>query len=366
MKKVLIHTNLPSPYRVDFFNALAKQCDVEVVFERKKAKNRNNKWYNDGDVLFKAKFLKGIRYGDEEAFSLGLARKMCFRRKSILVVSGYSSLTAIFALVFMKLFRKKYILNVDGAIAHPTQGFKKKLKSMLIRGAAAYMSTSRVTDEYLMSFGAEKSRIFRYHFTSLKEADLQKRVVEAEEKAALRDKLNVKESKMFLAVGSYIHRKGFDVLLKASERLPKGVGIYIVGGTPTEEYVKLREDLNLTNVHFVEHLNKEELKVYYKAADLCVFPTRYDIWGLVVVEALGYGLPVLTTDQCVAGLELIQDGYNGFIVPAGDEKALHERMAYILDTKWLSRKVSENVLESIQLYTIENMVKEYCDVFAKF
>ncbi|MBO5850772.1 MAG: glycosyltransferase family 4 protein, partial [Clostridia bacterium] len=127
----------------------------------------------------------------------------------------------------------------------------------------------------------------------------------------------------------------------------------------------LKESLNLQNVHFVEHLDKESLKKYYKASDLCVFPTRYDIWGLIVVEALGYGLPIITTDQCVAGLEVVKNGYNGYIIPANDSEALSKKMLEVLSSGWLNKKTYESVLDSIKDYTIENMAKEYYEAFNK-
>ena len=60
-------------------------------------------------------------------------------------------------------------------------------------------------------------------------------------------------------------------------------------------------------------------------------PTREDIWGLVINEALAYGLPTITTERCVAGLELIEDGVNGLLVPVGDVEALHQAMEKMAD-----------------------------------
>lgn len=62
---------------------------------------------------------------------------------------------------------------------------------------------------------------------------------------------------------------------------------------------------NLTQIHFEGFKTKEELAMYFKAADIFVHPTREDIWGLVINESMAYGLPVITTNKCVAGMELI-------------------------------------------------------------
>ena len=81
--------------------------------------------------------------------------------------------------------------------------------------------------------------------------------------------------------------------------------------------------MNLNNVHFIDFKNKDTLKEYYHVADVFVLPTREDIWGLVINEALAYGLPVITTDKCMAGLEMIENGKNGYIIPVNDVKKIY-------------------------------------------
>ena len=51
-------------------------------------------------------------------------------------------------------------------------------------------------------------------------------------------------------------------------------------------------------------------------------PTREDIWGLVINEAMAYGLPIITTDNCLAGLELIKNEENGYIIPVNNTELL--------------------------------------------
>ena len=168
---------------------------------------------------------------------------------------------------------------------------------------------------------------------------------------------------MVLAIGQFIRRKGFDILMHAACSLDKDVGIYIVGGEPTEDYLQMRASLGLDNVHFVGFQKKEALSRYYRAADLFVLPTREDIWGLVINEAMAYGLPVITTDRCVAGLELVEEGVNGSIVPVGDDAALAGKMKEILSSDL--EKMGTASLEKIRAYTIENMAKAHVAIFEK-
>lgn len=166
------------------------------------------------------------------------------------------------------------------------------------------------------------------------------------------------EEKIVLSVGQFIPRKGFDVLLKAAAGLPADTGVYIVGGEPTEAYRTLAKGLD--HVHFCGFRKKEALAEYYRAADLFVLPTREDIWGLVINEAMSCGLPVITTDNCVAGLELIREGVNGAIVPVDDVAALEEKMKEILagDMEVMGRAALATAGE----YTIEAMAKAHLDI----
>lgn len=168
--------------------------------------------------------------------------------------------------------------------------------------------------------------------------------------------------KIVITVGQFIHRKGFDVLLNAWAKCNKEYELYIIGAEPTKEYHDIKEELHLDNVHFEGFKTKEKLKCYYQAADLFVFPTREDIWGLVVNEAMANGLPVITTDKCVAGLELIKDGENGYIVPAENPNELAKRINELLSNDWLLEKMARNNLQKIRRYTVENMAKLHIKV----
>lgn len=175
-------------------------------------------------------------------------------------------------------------------------------------------------------------------------------------KKSLRECLSIQtDRKVVLSVGQFIPRKGFDVLLRAISQCSKEYLFYIVGADPTEEYLGLKSKLCLENVHFVGFQKKSELKKYYQASDLFVLPTREDIWGLVINEAMANGLPVITTDQCVAGLELVENSVNGYIVPVDNEKKLAEQITKVLNDDLLRAKMANASIARIRPYTIENM-----------
>ena len=362
MKKILFLTSYPSPYRVNFFDELGLLAEVTVLFSDRKEEqgHRSRDWFVEGRGNFRAVQLEKSIWGKDGRLLCTDVIPWLKQKWDAVILCGYSGPTNVLAMKYLQLHRIPYYLEVDGGIIRPDSRLKYRIKKNLVSGASGRLGTGEYTKKYLCHYGAEENRVFTYPFTSLYPEDILKDMVSQEEKQALRRELSMEEPKVILAIGQFIRRKGFDILLQAAARLPEDVGIYIVGGLPTEEYLKMHQELGLTHVHFAGFKKKDELLKYYKASDLFVLPTREDIWGLVVGEAMACGLPVITTDRCVAGLELIQDGVSGYLVPAEDPQALADRIgdAFAGDLQAMGRAA----LQKIRPYTLQNMAKAHMDI----
>ena len=363
MKRVLFLTNYPSPYRVQFFDELGKHMNVTVLFsDRIEAKkHRSAAWYIQSEGQFKSVQLT------KRLFTLK-GRDLCWdvtkwltKDYDAIVVCGYSTPTIILAMAYMRLKKIPFYMEVDGGLIREDSRWRLWLKRRLIGCADSWISSGRYTTEYLVHYGAKRENVHTYPFSSLRESDLLKEPVSQEEKRKLRQELGIGEKQLILTIGQFIHRKGFDILLKAAAKVNADATICFVGGEPTEEYLQLQKDLGLENVRFLGFMKKEELVRYYQAADVFVLPTREDIWGLVINEAMAYGLPVITTDKCVAGLELVQDAANGYVVPVKDADILAEKMDELLSSD--TAAMGAAALEAVQDYTIEGMVRAHKDIF---
>jgi len=80
---------------------------------------------------------------------------------------------------------------------------------------------------------------------------------------------------------------------------------------------------------------------------------------------MAYGLPVITTDRCIAGLELIKDYENGFIVPVERADILAKRIEEVLSDEKLANRMGKTNLEKIRPYTVENMARKHFNIFKK-
>lgn len=356
MKKVLVVTNIPSPYRVDFYNELGKVVDLTVIFEARSADSHNIKFnYNVESISnFRAIFLS---QGDiqERRVDFSIFKYLRPREYDHIIMTSYSYLTEMFGLLYLKLFNIPYYLETDGGLIRQESILKRWYKRFLISGAKGYFSPSKKTDQYLNFYGASENSIYRYPFTSLTESNLQSAHLIRSSKTKLKKQLAINEEKVVLFVGQFIHRKGIDVLLSAFEAVEvENVGLYVIGGSDTDQYESLLSVHTRGKVHFLNFLNGEELANYFAIADVFCLPTREDIWGLVINEAMSYGLPVITTKKCGAGRELVHQPEN--LIDSEDKHTLCERLTALLSDDSLRAATGKQNFEVIQQYTIENMV----------
>ena len=133
----------------------------------------------------------------------------------------------------------------------------------------------------------------------------------------------------FLFVGAVTLHKGAHHLLTAWRRLraPAGTATLEIVGEVTLPGRVLRDCP--ASVQFTGRLGPDEVFQRYRQADVLVFPTLCDGFGMVVTEAFSQGLPVITTPRAGAA-ELVREGENGFVVPAADPEALARTFEWCL------------------------------------
>lgn len=351
MKKIIFCTNLPSPYRVDFFNELGKYCDLTVLYERHSSSERNIAWKGDAARNFEEVYLDLKLVGVDRSKGSALKEYIKKNKADIVVFTNYVSPATMTAIIWCRLHQLKYFIEYDGGFNKKDPFLKGIIKKFLLKGAIGHLTTANQHIEYLKSLGIAEKLIYKYPFTSVKNEDIENAQINSVKgKQYYRQLLGISEKKVVIAVGQFIHRKGFDLLLRAARILDKNIGIYIIGGEPTHEYIQVKSSLQLDNVHFIGFKTKDELALFYQAADCTAFPTREDIWGLVTNESLAFGVPVVSTDKCISALEMISDDVNGYIVPVEDVEALASAISLAI-----SKIMYDESIRTAKEYTIEKM-----------
>lgn len=361
--KVLFLTNLPAPYRVNFFTELGKKCELTVLYERTSASDRDAKWRVEAGKTYKEVYLNGCEVGADNAFCPNVV-KYLNKDYDTVVIGMYSTYTAMLAMLWMKMRGIKYVISTDGGFIHQESERKKEFKRFWISSASYWIGTGKMAREYLCYYGAKNDRIFDYPFTSVDQEDIISEIPTAQSKRCLRKKLGIEADKVVVSVGQFIFRKGFDVLLDASKSVQcQGIEYVIIGGD-RETFVKNVSPDIPSNVKILPFMSKQELFQYYLASDIFVLPTREDVWGLVVNEAMACGLPVITTNKCGAGIELIENGVNGMIVKAGDSDSLAKGIETLLNSPNPNEQIKK-AIDMCKNYTYQSMAQCCYDIFRK-
>lgn len=358
MSKILFFAVYPAPYRAALAGALQKEYDTDVFYLGSGGDDRAKEWF-DGGRYHSLDNADGRAYFDE--------CKKNIKRYDLVAVMDFCGRVSVELLALCRRKKVPYISNCDGVMLFRHGNFLKDLlKKYLLGKAAAYLASGEHAKDYFLHYGADENKIHFHPFTSIGKADILPSTLSDGEKAALRKKLGLPQGKLCISVGRYIPLKRYDVLLELWSRMPSDVSLLLMGGGPEKEkYRQIIEKNRLGNVILEDFHPFEELFEYYRAADLFLHPTSYDVWGLVLNEAMASGLPVVVSDTCVAGLELIRNGENGYIVHLGDDDGFIERAKTILGDDDLRRRMSAEAIKTILPYTTEKMVSSQMKTVAE-
>jgi len=136
-----------------------------------------------------------------------------------------------------------------------------------------------------------------------------------------------------LFCGQMIYRKGLDVLLKAFEQLANehNVILHLVGReAELNEMIRNLSAVSKLKIIYHGFQAPEKLPEFFSKANIFILPSRYDGWGVVVNQALGAGLSVICSDQVGAGLDLIEEGKNGYRFRSGNVEDLCNKLKIFL------------------------------------
>lgn len=181
---------------------------------------------------------------------------------------------------------------------------------------------------------------------------------------------------MLLFVGRIEPLKGIDTLIEAIAHMRQTglhVCLSVIGGDPgaspetinseMSRLQSLREQYGLTDmVAFLGQRGQATLPYYYSAAEAVVVPSHYESFGMVALEAMACGTPVVASQ--VGGLAfLVQDGVTGFTVPVDEPLALADRLTQLINDRSLKQRMGENAAKLAREYRWENIANKIVQVY---
>lgn len=359
--KVLLITNMIPPYRVPLFELLDQGVEQFSVLTVSKIE-RNRSWDQSGEYTFDTTICEPrsitIVPGHAELHLSFIWKHLRNINPDVIITSGYDQIGYWQGLLYAKLFKKKFILWNGTTLLSEEKKFtlSQPLKRLFIRSADRYITYGSKATEYLISYGAKKEDIVTgYNTVDTKRFENQvKAFRDSNAYYTFRASYAEANERIFLYVGRLISYKGMSLVLQS---IDPSIPCIIVGDGPEKkELEEIVASRGLTKVVFAGHVAYDELYKFYAIADIFIFPTQLEPWGLVVNEALAAGLPVLTTRHCGAGYDLIRDGKNGEIVDFTKEHIVEQKLLH-----WYTDILPKR--DDVQKTLQEKKIPDYKDAF---
>ena len=179
------------------------------------------------------------------------------------------------------------------------------------------------------------------------------------------ENLKKKYGEFVLFVGRLNYYKGLKYLVEAMKDV--GANLVIVGGGPEKENLEFRiKNLELKNVYFLPFQSEDELINYYHACSIFVLPSIFksEAFGLVLIEAMACGKPVISTELGTGTSFVNQDGVTGFVVPPKDSWALAQAIKEILENKKMAQELGQNASKRVsEELSLEKMLEKISRVY---
>lgn len=240
-------------------------------------------------------------------------------------------------LVFpMKWLGKKVIITAHGSDVIGAKGRKANILRRIFSSADAVVGVSDYLRNEIISLGVPSEKVHSINCGVNREL-----FVPLGKEKAKRNKGLDPSKQYILYLGRLTKEKGFHTFIDFAKQYPSSqVEFIIVGDGPLEEEAKRELSFLKERCHFYNAVPKEEVPAWFQAADVYVFPTKKEAFGLVSLESISCHTPVVASH--IGGVpETVVDGKTGFLFPAEDTSSLISSVQRCLQTTFSSKDFEE-------------------------
>jgi glycosyltransferase involved in cell wall biosynthesis len=360
--RIVIITEIISPYRIPVFNALARRKEVElhVIFLAENDPTERQWLVYKDEIQFSYQVLPSWRQrAGRHTFLLNWGVETALRQAGpdFLVCGGYNYVSSWQSMRWARRNHVPFILWAESTPKDLRSGHAwiEFLKTKFLHGCDAFVVPGTSSIEYLRNYGVPEEIIL----TAPNAVDtlfFSQRAEAIRRDAAMHRQALGFPNRFFLFVGRLVQEKGVFDLLRAYEALApevrKEMGLVLVGdGAARSTLEQHAATISPGAIHFAGFVQREHLATYYALADMLVFPTHTDTWGLVVNEAMACGLPVISSSAAGCAADLIESGWNGRVADVGESGQLASAMEELARNAALRSLMSQRSTQRIAHYS---------------
>lgn len=360
--KVAIIHNIISPYRTPLFEGLSKLVDIELKVFYCSSIDKNRNWSINNKLDFDYEVLSGFKVDLGEFtyhINCSIIKKIIRGKFDLIIINGYLDFTSQAAFVFSKLIGTPVIVWSEGIqrIGSIRARLSGRIGSIFVKSADAMIVPGRRSHEYYIHLGMKPSNLFIAHDAVDNSLFIDRNQLKNYEIELFRSGLNLPKKTLILYVGRLVENKGPEILLDAYSRLKSEQEdcalIFVGDGQNRSKLEDICIEQGIPDVFFAGWIDGKPKSIYYAVSDIFVFPTKRDVWGLVVNEAMASGLPIIASEAAGCVDDLVINGVNGYIIKSDNADLLYCTLVNMLsDKKRMSDmgKASRNIItESFQI-----------------
>ena len=172
--------------------------------------------------------------------------------------------------------------------------------------------------------------------------------------------------KRVVAIARYSHEKGIDLLLKAWSIVEKQISDWrldVFGDGDRVPYEQLIDDLKINRKFCQLHGRTNDVEKEYCNSSIFVLSSRFEGFGMVLLEAMACGLPVVSFDCPWGPRSIITDGGDGILVENGNVEALASSLSKLMSDEILRHSMSKAGLKNVQRFSVDNIAEQWRSVF---
>lgn len=172
--------------------------------------------------------------------------------------------------------------------------------------------------------------------------------------------------KVILTIGRLTHQKGFDILIdiwkKLHKRFPDWKVIIVGEGELKSELQTLIKEMKLENCIEIKPFEKNIIR-YYEQCSMYAMTSRFEGLPLVLIEACANGIPIISFDCETGPKHIVENGVNGFLIPAFDKAAYANCLSVLIEDMELRKKFSANAVLYSNKFAKEEILEKWINIF---
>jgi len=375
----------PIQYQAPLLRRIAREADIDLnVFFSTDISVRGYKDQGFGvDVKWDVPLLSGYQYeflprlrdSDSPGFirplNRGIYRRLRDGQYDAIWVHGYSTSTALQALLAARWLKIPALIRTESTLFDRRRSrFTRALKALffpMLKGCiSAVLSIGEANSEYWRHYLGEEVPIFPLYY-SVDNDFFQQRCREASAKREdFRRELGLGPGRPVILFASKLQNRKrcgdvLEAFLKLTSRGTIQPAPYLLIVGDGEERGALEEKAQAArpgDVRFLGFQNQTALPRFFDLCDVFVLASVDEPWGLVINEVMNAGRPVIVSNEVGCQRDLVEDGVNGFVVPARDVDGLTNSLERILANPQWAREMGLNGMKKIQNFSFEQNVSE--------